>query len=87
MRRNDTHDAGGWLVEWEGHKHEQRPGWLHPAVYSLVAATYSFDMEQRRLKSGGSSALWQQAARLLRAARGRMRALRARLRRRQADGR
>lgn len=37
------------MLEWEGFEARQRPGWLHPAVYVLTAACYTYDMERRRL--------------------------------------
>ncbi|KAF6266656.1 hypothetical protein COO60DRAFT_1623446 [Scenedesmus sp. NREL 46B-D3] len=45
---SDSHDAGGWVVEWEGHEAQHKPGWMHPAVFVLTAGCYSSDMEERR---------------------------------------
>lgn len=40
-------------MEWEGFgRAQQRPGWLHPAVYVLTAACYSYDIERRRMQPG-----------------------------------
>jgi len=48
--RAASHDRCSWVLEWEGFDAQHRPGWLHPAVYLLTAAYYSYDMECRRLK-------------------------------------
>jgi hypothetical protein len=62
--RADSHDRCSWLLEWEGFGTQHRPGWLHPAVYVLTSAYYSYDIEARRL-SGTTGALqewWDRAA-------------------------
>jgi hypothetical protein len=59
---SDSHDVGGWVVEWEGHEAQQRSGWMHPAVFVLTAGCYSYDMEQRRHAARGSSAMQERAA-------------------------
>lgn len=57
--RSEVHDRCSWSIEWEGFgAAQQRPGWLHPAVYVLTAACYSYDMECRRLKQRGASYEW-----------------------------
>eukprot|EP00879_Flechtneria_rotunda_P020746 GHRR01021836.1.p1 GENE.GHRR01021836.1~~GHRR01021836.1.p1 ORF type:complete len:703 (+),score=305.32 GHRR01021836.1:429-2537(+) len=57
--RTDSHDIGGWVIEWEGYKHRQRSGWLHPALYVLVAGCYSIELEAKRL--AGASPMWEKA--------------------------
>jgi hypothetical protein len=51
------------VLDWEGFDKEARarPGWMHPAVFVLTAACYSWDMEVRRLgrgRGGGIDGLW-----------------------------
>lgn len=36
-------------MEWEGFGTQHRPGWMHPAVYVLTAAYYTYDIEARSL--------------------------------------
>ncbi len=43
-----THDVGGWYVEWEGHGREGREGWVHPAVFVLLAGFETLALEERR---------------------------------------
>lgn len=57
----DTHDRGGWVVEWEGHEAQHKSGWMHPAVFVLTAGCYSYDMEARRFAEPGMSALQERA--------------------------
>jgi hypothetical protein len=45
--RDAAHDVGGWLVEWEGFKSQNKPGWLHPTVFLCAAAVRSIDAEGR----------------------------------------
>jgi hypothetical protein len=59
---SDSHDAGGWVVEWEGHEAQHKSGWMHPAVFVLTAGCYSYDMELRRHAWPGSGALQERAA-------------------------
>lgn len=47
-----SHDRCSWVLEWEGFDAQHKPGWLHPAVYVLTAACYSYDMERNRQSSG-----------------------------------
>lgn len=52
-RAPGTHDTGGWYVEAEGPPGSgtsalARPGYIHPSVFSMVAAFASLDAERRR---------------------------------------
>lgn len=58
--RAASHDGCSWVLEWEGWRAQKKPGWLHPSVFVLTAAYYSFDMERRRLSraDGGRLRNW-----------------------------
>jgi hypothetical protein len=58
----ETHDRGGWVVEWEGHEAQQKSGWMHPAVFVLTAGCYSYDIEARRQAGQGVNVMQEKAA-------------------------
>jgi hypothetical protein len=60
--RAHTHDRCSWVLEHEGFDARDRPGWMHPAVYVLLAACYSADMEARAFGRGAARG-WGQVAR------------------------
>lgn len=76
--RAASHDSGSWVLEWEGDDARDRPGWLPPAVFVLVAGFASLDLEARRLarrrrrpgSAGRLRAAWARAWRRVAAAAG-----------------
>ena len=46
--RAEGYRSGGWYVEWTGHAHSKREGWLHPGVICLILAFRALELEAGR---------------------------------------